>query len=62
MHLILEGEGDYQLYIFVPVAQGGPHVHFFSFQTAQLQLAKQNVQDQPGVEAHTQEVQELKHK
>ncbi|XP_034278516.1 required for excision 1-B domain-containing protein isoform X2 [Pantherophis guttatus] len=30
--------------------------------TAQLQLAKQNVQDQPGVEAHTQEVQELKHK
>ncbi|XP_026543602.1 required for excision 1-B domain-containing protein [Notechis scutatus] len=30
--------------------------------TAQLQLAKQNVQDQPGVEANTQEVQELKHK
>ncbi|XP_032064661.1 required for excision 1-B domain-containing protein [Thamnophis elegans] len=30
--------------------------------TAQLQLAKQNAQDQPGVEAHTQEVQELKHK
>ncbi|XP_058019465.1 required for excision 1-B domain-containing protein isoform X2 [Ahaetulla prasina] len=30
--------------------------------TAQLQLAKQNVQDQPGVEAHAQEVRELKHK
>ncbi|XP_039205390.1 required for excision 1-B domain-containing protein isoform X1 [Crotalus tigris] len=30
--------------------------------TAQLQLAKQNLQDQPGVEAHRQEVQELKHK
>ncbi|XP_070588483.1 required for excision 1-B domain-containing protein [Erythrolamprus reginae] len=30
--------------------------------TAQLQLAKQNVQDHPGVEGHTQEVQELKHK
>ncbi|XP_059575945.1 required for excision 1-B domain-containing protein [Alligator mississippiensis] len=30
--------------------------------TAQLQLAKQNAQDQPGVEAHQQEVRELKHK
>ncbi|XP_075759007.1 required for excision 1-B domain-containing protein [Pelodiscus sinensis] len=30
--------------------------------TAQLQLAKQNVQDQPGEPAHQQEVQELKHK
>ncbi|KAH0625783.1 hypothetical protein JD844_034030 [Phrynosoma platyrhinos] len=30
--------------------------------TAQLQLAKQNVQDHPEVEAHAQEVRELKHK
>ncbi|XP_019369178.1 PREDICTED: uncharacterized protein C19orf60 homolog [Gavialis gangeticus] len=30
--------------------------------TAQLQLAKQNAQDQPGLEAHQQEVRELKHK
>ncbi|TFK06452.1 zinc finger protein 282-like protein [Platysternon megacephalum] len=30
--------------------------------TAQLQLARQNVQDQPGVPAHQQEVQELKYK
>ncbi|XP_066492431.1 required for excision 1-B domain-containing protein [Tiliqua scincoides] len=31
-------------------------------QTAQLQLAKQNAQDHPGVEAHEQEVRQLKHK
>nr|XP_033812926.1 required for excision 1-B domain-containing protein isoform X5 [Geotrypetes seraphini] len=30
--------------------------------TARLQIAKQNVLDHPGVEAHPQEVQELKHK
>ncbi|XP_074927058.1 required for excision 1-B domain-containing protein [Chelonoidis abingdonii] len=30
--------------------------------TAQLQLARQNAQDQPGVPAHQQEVQELKYK
>ncbi|XP_061456710.1 required for excision 1-B domain-containing protein isoform X2 [Rhineura floridana] len=29
--------------------------------TAQLQLAKQNAQDHPGVEAHAQEVREVKH-
>ncbi|XP_042297981.1 required for excision 1-B domain-containing protein [Sceloporus undulatus] len=30
--------------------------------TAQIQLARQNVQDHPEVEAHAQEVRELKHK
>ncbi|KAI6072398.1 60S ribosomal protein L40 [Aix galericulata] len=30
--------------------------------TAQLQLARQRVQDEPGVDAHQQEVRELKHK
>ncbi|KAM9620561.1 required for excision 1-B domain-containing protein [Morphnus guianensis] len=30
--------------------------------TAQLQLARQQAQDQPDVDAHQQEVQELKHK
>ncbi|XP_062452277.1 required for excision 1-B domain-containing protein [Rhea pennata] len=30
--------------------------------TAQLQLARQHAQDQPGVDAHQQEVRELKHK
>ncbi|XP_044311941.1 required for excision 1-B domain-containing protein [Varanus komodoensis] len=30
--------------------------------TAQLQLAKQNVQDQPGEEAHVEEVRQLKHR
>lgn len=31
-------------------------------QTAQLQLARQQAQEQPEVDAHQQEVQELKHK
>lgn len=31
-------------------------------QTAQLQLARQQAQDQPEVDAHQQEVRELKHK
>lgn len=31
-------------------------------QTAQLQLAQQQAQDQPEVDAHQQEVRELKHK
>uniref|UniRef100_A0A8C0BL80 Uncharacterized protein n=1 Tax=Buteo japonicus TaxID=224669 RepID=A0A8C0BL80_9AVES len=31
-------------------------------QTAQLQLARQQAQDQPDVDAHQQEVRELKHK
>ncbi|XP_068776308.1 required for excision 1-B domain-containing protein [Struthio camelus] len=30
--------------------------------TAQLQLARQRAQDQPGVDAHQQEVRELKHR
>ncbi|XP_025894589.1 required for excision 1-B domain-containing protein [Nothoprocta perdicaria] len=30
--------------------------------TAQLQLARQRAQDEPGVDAHEQEVRELKHK
>lgn len=44
------------------LAAGSSASSALSPQTAQLQLAKQNAQDQPGVEAHQQEVRELKHK
>lgn len=43
-------------------ALGGLSSHGVPPQTAQLQLARQQAQDQPDVDAHQQEVQELKHK
>lgn len=47
---------------FLGLVLGGLSSNGVPTQTAQLQLARQQAQDQPEVDVHQQEVQELKHK